>query len=70
VSLGDAILLLTDIGVLPVLTLAAVIGLAVQLYRRFRNGGGIVPGPHYDQPGVWTEQDYYDFAMRRGQYED
>ena len=31
---------------------------------------GGVSGPHYDQPGVWTEQDYYDFAMRPGQYED
>ena len=69
-SLGDAILALTDLGLLPVLTLAAVIGLALQLYRRFRNGGGSVAGPHYDQPGAWTEEDYYDFAMRPGQYKD
>ena len=69
-SLGDAVLALTDLGLLPVLTLAAVIGLAVQLYRRFRSGGGPVSGPHYDQPGIWTEQDYYDFAMRPGQYKD
>ena len=69
-NLGDAIMALTDLGVLPVLTLAAVVSLAIQLYRRFRNGGGGVSGPHYDQPGVWTEQDHYDFAMRPGQYED
>lgn len=35
-TLTDAITALTDLGVLPVITLAAVIGVASMLYRRFR----------------------------------
>lgn len=36
-DLADAILALTDLGVLPVITIAAVIGIAGLLYRRFRH---------------------------------
>lgn len=36
-SLADAITALTDLGVLPVITLAASIGIATILYRRFRH---------------------------------
>lgn len=35
-ELADAITALTDLGVLPVITLAATIGIASILYRRFR----------------------------------
>lgn len=35
-DLADAITALTDLGVLPVITVAAVIGLASMLYARFR----------------------------------
>lgn len=35
-DLADAITALTSLGVLPVITLAAVIGVASMLYRRFR----------------------------------
>ncbi len=34
--LADVISALTDVGVLPVITLAAVLGLAAVAYRRFR----------------------------------
>ncbi len=70
-NLGDAISALVDLGLLPVLALAVVIGLAVNLYRRFRSGGGSYSGPGYNEPGhQWTEQDFYEFAMRPGQYEE
>jgi len=35
-TLAAAISALTDLGVLPVITVAAVIGLASLVYRRFR----------------------------------
>jgi hypothetical protein len=35
-TIAAAITALTDIGVLPVITVAAVLGLAVTLYKRFR----------------------------------
>lgn len=35
-DLAAAITALTDLGVLPVITVAAVIGLASLVYRRFR----------------------------------
>lgn len=35
-DLADAITALTDLGVLPVITLAATISIAALLYRRFR----------------------------------
>lgn len=35
-TLAAAISALTDIGVLPVITVAAVVGLASLVYRRFR----------------------------------
>lgn len=35
-DLAAAITALTDLGVLPVITLAAVVGIASMLYRRFR----------------------------------
>lgn len=35
-DLADAITALTDLGVLPVITLAATIGIASLVYRRFR----------------------------------
>jgi hypothetical protein len=36
VTLADAITALTDLGVLPVITLAATIAIAGMLYKRFR----------------------------------
>lgn len=36
-TLAAAITALTDLGVLPVITLAATIGIAAMLYRRFRH---------------------------------
>ena len=69
-SLLDAIRALNDLGILAVIPLGALIGLSVGLYRRFRSGGGAYYGPGYREPGhTWTEQDYYDFAMRPGQYD-
>ncbi len=68
--LQDAISALTQLGVFPVIALVAVISLAVNLYRRFRNGGSGAYGASYDHPGAWTEDDYYNFAMRPGQYDD
>ena len=35
-TLADAITALTDIGVLPVITVAATLSLAVLVYKRFR----------------------------------
>ncbi len=35
-TIADAIAALTSIGVLPVITVAAVLTLAVSLYKRFR----------------------------------
>lgn len=35
-TLADAIQALTDLGVLPVITLAATVSIAAMLYRRFR----------------------------------
>lgn len=35
-SIADAIAALTSLGVLPVITVAAVVGIASMLYRRFR----------------------------------
>lgn len=35
-TLADAIAALTSLGVLPVITLAASVGIATILYRRFR----------------------------------
>jgi hypothetical protein len=35
-TLTDAIQALTDLGVLPVITLAATVSIAAMLYRRFR----------------------------------
>ena len=35
-TLAAAITALTDLGVLPVITLAATIGIASMLYKRFR----------------------------------
>lgn len=35
-DLAAAIAVLTDLGVLPVITVAATIGLGVMLYKRFR----------------------------------
>ena len=58
----DVIQTLSDLGVLPVILLAAVIGMAVNLYRRFRSGGGGV-SHGYDEPGhKWTEEDYFEFS--------
>jgi hypothetical protein len=37
VTLNDAITALTSLGVLPVITLAAVVSSAAILYRRFRH---------------------------------
>ncbi len=36
-TLADAITALTDLGVLPVITLAATVAIAGILYRRFRH---------------------------------
>jgi len=36
IDIASAISALTDLGVLPVITLAAVVGIAAMLYRRFR----------------------------------
>lgn len=36
-ELSDAITALTDLGVLPVITLAATVAIAAILYRRFRH---------------------------------
>lgn len=36
IDLAGAINALTDLGVLPVIALAAVIGIAATLYRRFK----------------------------------
>ena len=36
-NLADAITALTDLGVLPVITLAATVSIAAILYRRFRH---------------------------------
>lgn len=36
-TLAAAITALTDLGVLPVITLAATIGIASMLYKRFRH---------------------------------
>lgn len=36
-DLADIVLALTDIGVLPVIAIAATVGLAGVLYRRFRH---------------------------------
>ena len=70
-NVSDAIAVLTDLGVLPVIMLAALIVLAAKLYQRFRYGGGSYSGPGYNEPGhTWTEQDYYEFAMRPGQYRE
>lgn len=35
-TIADAITALTDIGVLPVITVAAVLSLATLIYKRFR----------------------------------
>lgn len=35
-SIGGSITALTDLGVLPVITIAAVVGIAAMLYRRFK----------------------------------
>lgn len=35
-TLADAITALTDIGVLPVITIAATLSLATVIYKRFR----------------------------------
>lgn len=35
-SIAAAITALTDLGVLPVITVAATIGIAAMLYKRFR----------------------------------
>ncbi len=68
--LQDAVAVLSDLGVFPVIGLVAVITLAVSLYRRFCSGGVGAYGASYDHPGAWTEDDYYNFAMRPGQYDD
>lgn len=35
-TIAAAITALTDLGILPVITVAAVVGIASMLYRRFR----------------------------------
>ena len=36
VTVADALAVLTDLGIAPVIALAATLGVAVMLYKRFR----------------------------------
>jgi hypothetical protein len=74
VNLGDAILALVDLGLLPVIALAALLGLAVGLYRRFRDdGGGELYMPRNEDGSIdWESVQYHDWqeSIRNNYYGD
>ena len=63
-NIGAAIAALVDLGVFPVIALATLIGLSVNLYRRFRSGGSVSApsdgGQWYNGKTYYSEDEFLE----------